>query len=603
MPFIRDNINALKQKIQSLGSFFIDFLKQAAFWKNANGQTWPNVCQWKNLFKILSKPEKYLVWVFIILIVTSSGYLLRVWYLNNTELSPKAGGSYTEAAIGVPRYINPVLSSTNDIDRDLVTIIYSGLLKYDYNGQLIPDLSESYKISDDKKTYDFTLRQNAKWHDGKSVTADDVIFTIQTIQNVEYRSPLRASLQGVEAEKIDEFNIRFRLKNPYSPFLDNLTFGILPAHIWENIPAVSFSLSDYNLNPIGSGPYKIQKTQKGGDGSVQQIELSAFSEYHLNPPYLESIIFKFFKDEASALAVFNNNNADGVSYISANKIAKLRPNVNVNEIILPRYFAVFFNQSENKALTDKNVRQALLSAINQQEIINKTVAGQAVAIDSPIPYFILDKPSSNAGQSFNPEKAKDILDSSGWQVNATTTLREKIIDKAPVSLEINLLTVNWPELVDVDNMIKTSWENIGVKVNLEVKSVAEIQERIKARQYQALLFGQILGANPDPFAFWHSSQKKDPGLNLSLLENKEVDKVLEEIRQETNPEIKKQKYEKLNQIISQEIPAIFLYSPIYFFPTDKAIKGINIEKIHLPSERFSLIETWYIKTKRVWKQD
>lgn len=601
MPFIKDNLNRLKEKIQNVLAGFVVFLKRISPYKTSTGQDWPNKFQWKHFFKILSKPEKYLFWSLIFLIAISVFFISRGWYLSRTEIGPSSGGSYTEAAIGFPRYLNPILSSTNDVDRDISSIIYSGLLKYDYNGILSPDLAEKYTISDDKKTYDFFLRPGIKWHDGKNLTANDVLFTVQIIQNPEYRSSLRASLQGVEAEKISDSAIRFTLKNPYSPFLDNLTFGILPKHIWENIPAVSFPLSENNLNPIGSGPYKIAKAQKDNTGTVKEIELSAFNEYYFGRPYLNSIIFKFFKDEEGAITEFSNGGVQAVSYVSAANLPELRANSNIHEIILPRYFAVFFNQSESKALADKNVRQAISLATNKNEIIDKAIFNQAIAIDSPIPEFIWNSQAPQAVNGFNLDQAKSLLDSSGWTINATTTLREKIIDKQPVNLEINLLTVNWPELVNVANSLKESWANIGVKVNLDIKSVAEIQELIKARQYQSLLFGQILGADPDPFAFWHSSQKKDPGLNLSLYENKEADKLLEEMRTESNPDILKQKYAQFDKIVAQDLPALFLYSPMYIFPTNNEIKGINIKNIHLPSERFSQINKWFIKTKRIWK--
>ncbi len=596
---IKNIPNFLKEKFRLLGNYFNSVLRKILPYQNDNEKAWPTRYQWKQFFKILSKNEKYSILGFCLLIIISLSYIFWAWYLNNTLIGPANGGTYTEVAVGAPRYLNPVLSSTNDVDRDLVAIIYSGLLKYDQNGQLVPDLAEAYSINSDKKTYEMRLRQNIKWHDGETLIVDDVIFTIQTIQNPEYRSPLRASLPGVEAEKIDDYTLRLKLKNIYSPFLGNLTFGILPKHIWENVPAVSFSITENNLNPIGSGPYEFKKMQKDSSGSVKSIELSAFADYYFNKPYLDSIIFEFFKDEDSAIATLNNNEAQGISYASTNKIAKLKTALNLNKVVLPRYFAVFFNQSENRALTDKNVRQALLLATDKQEIVNKIIFGQA--IDLPLLGISQKETTEKSTNNFNPDQAKALLDSSGWLIDASTTLRQKKIDNQNTTLEVSLLTVNWPELTDVANLLKTDWENIGVKVNLEIKSVAEIQERIKARQYQALLFGQLLSASPDPFAFWHSSQKNDPGLNLSLYENKDADRLMEEIRQEFNEDAKKQKYIQLQNMITQYLPAIFLYSPVYIFPTSKDINGIEIENIHLPSERFSQINNWYIKTKRVWK--
>ena len=596
-------IDPLYSALQKIWWFIRNWLKKISPYRTNGGPAWPNKYQWKKFFSVLTKQEKYIFWILCFLFFISSFVVVRASYINITELGPDYGGEYVEAAIGTPRYINPVLSSTNDADLDLATIIYSSLFKYDPNDQLVPDLAEQHSAGDDRKTYEIFLKQGIKWHDGKELTADDVIFTAEIIQNPEYRSPLRANLQGVEVEKTGDYAVKFVLKNSYSPFLDNLTFGILPKHVWENVPAVSFGLSEKNLNPIGSGPYKFEELTKDGSGAVKSVELSAFKDYYAGGPYIDSLLFNFYKDESTALSALTSGNAQGISYLSANKISKLNSIFNLNIATLPRCFAVFFNQDANKILSDKNIRQAFSLATDKQKIVNDLIFGQATAINSPLPEFIWNKEAPKIEPQFDLQKAKSILDSSGWLITSTTTpSREKNIDNKITPFEVSLLTVNWPELVEVANALKSDWENMGgVKINLEIKSVAEIQERIKARQYEILLFGQILGASPDPFSFWHSSQTKDPGLNLSLYSNKDADKILEAIRQEYNPSAKVQKYIQLNNIIKQDIPAIFLYSPTYIFPTNKSIKGIDIHKIHLPSERFLQVNKWYIETKRKWK--
>lgn len=597
---------------------------------------WPTKYQWCHFFKILNRNEQRLLGFFILLFFLSSLVPLRSWYLNHTEIGPANGGTYTEAIIGAPRYLNPVLAPANDTDRDLSAIIYSSLMERDSQGKLILDAAEDYSIADqDRKVYEISLKQNVKWHDGKNLTADDVIFTVRAIQNPDYNSPLRTSLSGVEVEKINDYAIRFTLKNPYSPFLDNLTFGILPKHIWEKIPPASFPLAEQNLKPIGSGPYKFKDIQKDSTGKIKKLELSEFSDYFSGRPFIDTLAFSFYKDEAAAISAFNNEEVDGINLISASNISNLRANFNLNKFILPRYFAVFFNQGANRALADKNVRQALDLAVNKQELVEKIIGNQAVEIDSPLPGFILNGEGSNASstegvQNFNPdlsavatstkeaspakaEKARNILESNGWSFaeaktengTATSTVRQKTIKKdkgqETISLEISLLTVDWPELVETANYLKSSWENIGAKVNVEVEQTADAQELIRSRQYQALLFGQILGADPDPFAFWHSSQTKDPGLNLALYANKDADKLLETIRQETDPQKKIAEFDQFNKLIAQDLPAVFLYSPIYLYPTAPRIKSIELKNSNLPSARFVGIEKWYTKTKRHWK--
>lgn len=585
--------------------------------------SWPNKYQWKQFFKVLTKAEKYLIIIFTALIVISAVFPIKAWYLNNTALVPDYGGIYTEAAIGSPRYLNPVLAPASDVDRDLSVIIYSGLFKHGSTDAITLDLAEDYFLSEDNKIYTIFLRKDVKWHDGKNLTADDIIFTTQVIQNPDYRSPLRTSLQGVEVEKIDNYTLRFKLKNPYRPFLDNLTFGILPKHIWGNIPPTSFALSELNLKPIGSGPYKFKKIIKDSTDKIKSLELTAFSDYYFKKPYIGTVIFKFFKDESSAVEALNRQEVDSISFISAKNIGKLKNNPTLNKFILPRYFAVFFNQTENKALAEINVRQALSLATNKKEIVEGIIANQGVTINTPLPSFIFNNTtaeshiaSDKTGIDFDLEQAKDILETGGWNLatssaestesaevsTSTPNIRQKLINNEKIALEISLTTVDWPELVEVANFLKESWEKIGAKINLEINNVVEMQEKIKSRQYQALLFGQILGASPDPFPFWHSSQKRDPGLNLALYENKEVDKILEEMRQDASlsNEAKFQKYDQFQKLVIHDIPAIFLYSPVYLYPINSRIQGIQLKQITLPSDRFSQIENWYIETKRGW---
>jgi peptide/nickel transport system substrate-binding protein len=388
----------------------------------------------------------------------------------------------------------------------------------------------------------------------------------------------------------------------------------LPKHVWENIPPASFPLAEQNLKPIGSGPYKFKNIQKDNAGKIKKIELSEFSDYFSGRPFIDTLAFSFYKDEATAISAFNNGEVDGISLVSAGNISNLKADFNLNKFILPRYFAVFFNQDMNKALADKNVRQALSLAVNKKEFVEKIINGQGVEINSPLPRFIFNKDDSNTSgiepiQDFDIEKAKNILESNGWLFaeNGTTSVsaRQKTVKKdkgqETLMLEISLLTVDWPELVATANYLKSSWENIGAKVNVIIKQPTEIQELIRTRRYEALLFGQILGADPDPFAFWHSSQTKDPGLNLALYANKDVDKLLETIRQETDPQKKIAEFDQFNKLVAQDFPALFLYSPTYLYPTSPRIKGIELKNSNSPSARFVGIEKWYIKTKRHWK--
>jgi peptide/nickel transport system substrate-binding protein len=574
-------------------------LKKSKIWPDK----WPTKKQWAQLPKIFSPQERRLVLGLIFVIFCSVLSLAIQSYFSHSQVVADYGGQYQEGIIGQPRYLNPILAQTNDADRALVRIIFSSLLKYDGQGNLIPDLAERYEIKEQGLVYDFFLRKNIQWHDGQTLTADDVVFTIQTIQDPEYKSPLRINWQGVEVEKIDDYTVRFKLKNTYAPFLHNLTVGILPKHLWAGISAQNFPLAEYNLKPIGSGPYKFKKFEQNHSGAIQSIELKWHKDFYLKKPFIEKLIFRFYTTEEAAIKAYNKRQVDGLSFLSVGHQSEIRyRGLNIHQISLPRYYTVFFNQTQSKALANKTVRLALAYATDKKEIIDRVLNGQGLAVNSPLLPGCLGYTNEIKIYDFALEHAKNILDAEGWQDSDGDGIREKKINEEESKLEFTLVTTEWPELIEVANLLKEQWEKIGAKINIEVVSLGAIQQDyIRPRQYQALLFGEVLGADPDPFAFWHSSQKRDPGLNLALYNNKKVDKLLEEARQTLDEQVRAEKYKEFQQLVVEDIPVIFLYSPTYLYPVNKKVKGISIERLALPSQRFCQIENWYIETKRIWK--
>ncbi|MFH0907029.1 MAG: ABC transporter substrate-binding protein, partial [bacterium] len=553
--------------------------------------------------------ERWFVRALILTIIFSILGLLFNFYYNQTQIKPEIGGHYKEGILGQPRYINPVLAQTNDADRDLVQLIYSSLFKYDDQGNLVPDLAEKYEISQDGLSYDVFLKKNIVWHNQEPLNTDDVIFTIKTIQDSEYKSPLRNNWQGVGIEKIDDFAVRFKLNNIYAPFLHNLTVGILPKHLWAGISAQNFPLAEYNLKPIGSGPYKFEDLNiKDKNGKIESIELIRNDNFYLlfkdklQGPFIKKITLSFYDDQEGLIDAYKRGKIDGLSFLSAIDQSKIKRYFNVFEIKLPVYYAVFFNQTKNKALADKTVRLALSYATNKQELIDKTLNGKGIITNSPL---LPDWPGHTLetnNYEFALEHAQNILEEANWTDSDEDGIREKTINNEEVKLEITLLTTDWAELKQTAELIKEQWEKIGAQINLEIVDTGVIQQDyLRPREYQALLFGEVLGADPDPFAFWHSSQRKDPGLNLALYQNLKVDKLLEDARQTLNKEERITKYTEFQKLLIEDIPAIFLYNPSYLYPVNKKVKGISIEKLATYSQRFSQIENWYINTKRIKK--
>lgn len=566
---------------------------------------WPSWPQWKQLTTVLNPKEKRNLIVLTLLTVIFG--VLWVWtsYIESTVPIQDVGGDYSEAIIGEPQYINPLLSGINDADKDISSLVYNGLLRYDTKGVLTPDLAENYEISQDGKTYTFILRKNILWHDGKPFNADDVVFTIMAIQNAEYASPLRTSWQGVIIEKIDDYSVKIVLENPRIQFLDKLTIGIIPKHIWGSINAKNISLADANLKPIGTGAFRYSKFTKDKYGSVVSYTLVNNPQFFRTVPYLKQITFYFYTYPEEALAAYKDGKVMGVSYIEAhNKQSAERSNATVHELHIPKYFSVFFNQTRNKALADKAVRTALTLATNKAQIINDVFKGTALQIDSPVMPWLPPYATSSSDFNFSIDEAKKTLEKAGWKDANNDGVLEKSIgsDKQPTDLALTIISSDFPDLVRTAEILKNQWESIGARITIENYNIDELKQTIiKGRKFDALLFGEVLSQNPDPYIYWHSSQKRDPGLNLAQYDNKEVDKILEQIRVTTDLQDEAKNLLVFHTMVIHDFPAVFLFSPNYLYVVDSDVKGISVNNISSPSGRFVEIENWFINTKRINK--
>jgi len=672
---------------------------------------WPSKNQWRQFFRVLSKKELFAFFILLFLFLGSGFFLLSDFYFDKTEIAPAQGGVYIEGVLGNPRFINPVYAQISDVDRDLVELIFSGLMKYGTEGKLELDLAQEYEVLEQGKIYEFYLKENVFWQDGQRLTADDVVFTVETIQNPDIKSPLRPMWLGVTVEKISGLGVRFTLKNESSIFLENCTLKIIPKHIWENISPQNFSLTPLNLNPVGSGPYRldIDNLTQDKDGKIISLTLVKNSFYFGKAPYIPKVSFLFFDSQDQAEEMLTKNyNSGQIKGFAPNSVESIpqctsspgEPQSckggNIHLFSLPRYFAVFFNPKNSKVLSEEHVRIALNYGTNKQDILTSIFSNYGRVVDSPILPQIYGFNEPDKVYQLDIEKAKEILDQAGFAIKEGG-MREKVVKRelsfsfksnlsvgsqgtevtelqkclaspsaggpeiypdgevtgyfgsktkaavikfqekyaadilAPfgltngtgdvkaktreklnevcfdkpeevIPLKISLYTVDQTFLVEVATALKSQWAQLGVEVEIQIFDINTLErDIIRKREFEALLFGEALGVIPDPFPFWHSSQKGELGLNLANYDNKEIDKLLEANRISLDEAERKQKLEEFQNTLIEEAPVVFLYNPDYIYFVSKEIKGINETVIVDPSKRFSQITEWYIKTKRVLK--
>ena len=537
------------------------------------------------------------------LLVLSAFALL--YMLNRAVLVevPTRGGTYTEGVVGAPRFINPVLA-ISDADRDLTALVFSGLLKATPKGVYIPDLAESFTISPDGKTYTFRLRPDISFQDGKPVTADDVVFTTTKIQDSTLKSPERPNWSGVVVEKIDDKTISFTLKQAYTPFIENLSVGILPKHLWDGIADDEFPFSNLNTSPIGSGPFKVVSLSRTSSGVPSSYTLAAYSRYKPQAAYLSTITFSFYQNEESLIDAIKKSDVSAASGISPTHIPEVG-NLTIQSAPLNRVFGIFFNQNESEVLRDGTTRKILSDVLDRNELITQILGGYGTPLTGPLPpNFIHTQTPPEASTHNLVANAKAALMGAGWKLGQNGILQKtsgtgKTAKTLP--LTITLATSNVPELRSAAEYIRKTWGSLGVAVEIQVYDQGDLaQNVIRPRKYEALLFGEVIGREPDLFAFWSSSERLDPGLNIALYTNANVDKLLSKLRATFDVPQKQVLYQQFVEAISLDTPAIFLYAPDFVYIVPKDIRGLELGSIETPSDRFLSVTNWHRETDWVW---
>jgi len=652
----------------------------------------PKRYQWLQFFKILSLKEKVLFFLFLFIFISSGIFLSIDFYLKNTKIVPAKGGVFVEGVIGYPALINPLFAPLSEVDMALTELIFSGLLKYNLDGKLEPDLAKEYQILEDGKVFEFKLKENLFWQDGKPLTADDVVFTVETIKNPQVASPLRPAWLGVEVEKVSDQVVRFKLKESSNIFLENCTLKIIPKHIFENVPPQNLKIAN-NLNPVGSGPYKFAGASQDKEGKIVSIDLIENPFYYGKKPFIPAISFHFFEKPENLISAFNQGEIKAFS-LSPTQTFNLPLNSHLIYFRFPRYFAVFLNSKNSEVLAEENVRKALNYGTNKDEIIQKILFGKGERVDLPLFSEIYNLKLPENLPKFDPEKAKELLKEAGFSLDengkmvkiekkeplfqfksdlkvgsqgkeveelqkclakdpeiypqgevtgyfgqktkeavikfqekyrqdilepvglkkGTGEVKEKTREKLneicfekiekKIPLKFTLVTGDEEILKKTAQILKEQWEKIGFEIEIKTYDLATLEREIlRKKDYDALLFGILLKFSPDPFPFWHSSQRGELGLNLANYNNRDVDKLLEEIRKTQSESEKKEKLEKFQEILISDSPAIFLFNPYYVYVVSSEIRGLPKDNIFLAdsSKRFLNIQDWYLKTKRVWK--
>ena len=548
---------------------------------------------------------KKLRWQILIILLT--GLIVGILLVTqkpqsqNAVNQPQTGGIYTEAIIGSFQRLNPLFDHYNQADRDVDRLIFSSLVKFDAQGNAQPDLAETWGVSKDGLTYNFSIREGIVWHDGLPLTVDDVIFTVELMRSESSVTPsdVKDFWKQVTLHKLDEHNLQLRIPEPFSPFLDYLSFGVLPEHLLQNQSYDQIVESTFNLQPVGSGPYKIDHLIVEKD-QVAGVALRVNETYFLGKPYIEQMVFRFYPDSASAYTAYLDGEVQGISQVTSDILQQVLAEKNLSTYTgrRPELSMVLLNLNNSNVefFQDVEVRWALMKSVNRSFIINRIMNGQAIPAESPIlpdtwSYF------SEGPIAFDQESAIEQLKAASYNFEKEG---DTVRSKDGKYLSFTLSHPDDPFHSLIAQAIQRDWTALGIEVTLEpLPYDALIDQKLVHRDYQAALVDINLSRSPDPdpYPFWDQAQATG-GQNYSQWSNNVASEYLEQARINFDPAERTRLYHNFQVIFRKEMPAILLYYPVYSYAVSDRIQNVQMGPIYDPSDRFQTVKDWYLIIRR-----
>lgn len=555
---------------------------------------WPTWRQLKQMGYVFTKRERRVVAVSLGVVVVCLIWIGSIVVMTHRDIVPGTGGIYREGIIGSPQFFNPVLGSSNEAEADINRLIFSGLYRYNEKLELVPDLADSTTISADGRHYTVKLKPNLVWHDNTPLSANDVVFTYNSLTNKSIASPFASALQGITISATSDQVIEFTLPKSYHFFSQLLTIGLVPQHLWSTVPVTAWRDHDNNRHPIGSGSWAFESSTLESDGRFRSITLTKSAT--IRSARLDQLTFTFFSDRTSAIDALRSQAIDGLVLLSGEDRAEVSRvnNISLLPLDTTAVTGLFFNTGQSTSpVSDLRVRQALQAAIDRKALLS-TVGdlGEAVTGPFPFPLNVNNKPQTT-------DNADQILTAAGWPRQGAIRM-----NKNGETLDIAITVINRQPDVRAAEFIQNSWRKIGVESSLSLISDIDPstieQQVIRPRAYEALLFTMAYGAAIDPYPFWHSSARNDPGLNLSRFSDTNADEAIEKIRRASTDDTAKAGLTELSQIIQQQVPAIFLYRPVLLYGVRNSLHGLNLGLMATSADRFNNLNDWYVNTIGSW---
>jgi len=507
---------------------------------------------------------------------------------------PRPGGTFVEGVVGQLGSLNPLFGEATAGSNDLDALLFEPLVRVLPTGRVQGRLASHWEVSPDGRTYAFTLRRNARWSDGTDVTADDVVFTVRTVQDPQFPGTvLNQSWKDIIATAVDAGQVRFALPGHNAGFLANLELlDIMPSHLLAGRAMGELASASPNLNPVGTGPFRIVANL------ADRIELER-NPFAWRRPWLDTMTIRSFPSQTAALDALDRGQIDGLANLTPSGAAQERANRQVSVLTAStyQYAELLLNlKTDEPYFQDVKVRQAIAKAIDRAAIIRDVLGGQAVPDDGPIPRSISWAYDGAAQQpTYDPSGAGNLLDDAGWGlVNGIRT-------KGAVSLTFGLtVSSDVPPYERVAEKVAEQLAQVGIVAEVRpVTTASLIHDYLNPRTFDMTLTAFDNGPDPDVYTFWHSSQAHAGGFNFSgMKKNVFIDGDLEDGRDTLDLTARAKAYATFQEDFAKEIPAVFVYSPRYVMAISRRIHGVRVDSAIESEERYAYVTEWYYEVGR-----
>lgn len=540
-------------------------------------------------------------------LLVGAGFLLTAGMLvyfastYTTEFRPAPGGTYLESISGFPQTLNPLLSFYNDADSDVTALVYSGLTRMTMEGEVAPDLALGWAIEPGGITYTFRLNPRALWHDGMPLSSDDVLFTVSLLQDPDYPGPpdIGALWQSVRVERLGDLEVRFMLSEPYAPFLDYTTFGLLPAHRLKGIRSADLATLDFNREPIGTGPFRLTEV-KVQDGQTTEVTLKRFPRYYGQTAFIENLVFRFYPTARAAFEVYEDGLVEGIAGVPVSLLPKVWGNETLNLYTAPlaEMTMLYFNElvSATVPFDANQVRRALFYGLDRQALVDDVLLGQAIIPATPLlPGTWGYSVDAVPGYPYDPTQAISLLQSAGWTRSAVT---ETLRNPEGVPLRFEFMVADEPTDLAIGQAIAAQWTTLGVSVTVRPVPPLALGAALEGRSYEAALVHLMVPGDPDPYPFWHETQAL-VGQNYTGFRHRRISEIIEQARLTVDRQQRIELYREYQQLFMGEVPAIPLYVPVFNYAVDARVQGVQLPPLVRTGDRFRNIADWYVLQRRV----